>query len=441
MEIQETLLSLFNIISSTGKLAVSQSGPSRNPWTAITPCIVLGEEMKIPFPHGFSSKNLKKRVRITFSTGPDKNGMEVCGDAIGRIIEGPDGASIVITPYRLKLFDASDSQENKPVLERRLNKWCFQRTTGALQGIKFWLRAMRAVSFPLSFFPIAIGSGLACIDGLFAWPVFSLALLGGMAAHAATNLISDYFDFVNGVDTTNALSSHTGVLVDELVAPERILIAAMSCFLLTAFTGGMLVMHVGWPVLLFGLAGIVGGFLYTGGPFAWKYTGLGELSTGFLMGPLMVLGSYYVQTRTISLASVLVSIAIGLLVSAVSWGNNMRDSFFDAQAGVTTLPVKLGPKSALMFLQGLVLLPYFLVPMAIITDRHLWPLIAVWFTLPWAIRILIKMGSSKQSFDALSKRAAHMILPLQVIKLHMRFCLLLLTGCVLLLVLPTIIRP
>jgi 1,4-dihydroxy-2-naphthoate polyprenyltransferase len=429
MDIQEILSIMYTAINSAGKISVSRSGSSTKPWTIIAPCIVQGEEMKIPLPHGFPSGNLKKRFRITFSTGLDGNEREVRGDAIGRIIEEPGAASIAITPYRLKLFDKSDNPEHKPGLERRRNKWCFQRTAGSSKGIKFWLRAMRAVSFPLSFFPISVGAGLAFIDNRFDWPVFMLALLGGMAAHAATNLISDYFDFVNGVDTTNALSSHTGVLVDELIAPDRILIAAMSCFLLTAFCGGMLVMRSGWPVLLFGLAGIVGGFLYAGGPFAWKYSGLGELSSGFLMGPLMGLGSYYVQTRTISPGSILVSIAIGLLVSAVSWGNNIRDSFFDTQAGVLTLPVKLGPKKALLYFRGLILLPYIFVLAAILINHHLLPLIAVCLTVPQAIITLIKMGSSKQNFDALSKRAAQQILPLQVIKLHVRFCLLGLVGC------------
>jgi 1,4-dihydroxy-2-naphthoate octaprenyltransferase len=250
-----------------------------------------------------------------------------------------------------------------------------------------------------------------------------------MAAHAATNLISDYFDFVNGVDTTNALSSHTGVLVDELIAPDRILMAAMTCFLLTAFCGGILVAQIGWPVLIFGVAGILGGFSYTGGPFAWKYFGLGELSTGLLMGPLMVLGSYFVQMHDISLAAVFISIAIGLLVSAVSWGNNLRDVFFDAQAGVTTLPVKLGGKSALLFFRALIILPYGLIASVILFDRRLWPVASICLTLPRALSILFKMGGAKQSLETLSNRAADRILPLQAIKLHMRFCLLTLVGC------------
>ena len=429
MELQATLSRIYALLGESQKIAVSPSGPSRNPWTAIVSCTVKGEEIKVPLPEAFPINSKKKRLRLSFAAGPSQAGPEIYGDAIGKIEENPHGLHMIITPYRLRLIDAANDSGKISVLERRRNTWGFKQTTPAQTGVKFWLRALRAVSFPLSFFPITIGAALAVIENRFDWPVFILALIGGMAAHGATNLLSDYFDFVNGVDTTNALSSHTGVLVDELIGPDRILIAAMSCFLITAFCGGVLVAIVGWPVILFGLAGIAGGFLYSGGPFAWKYVGLGELSTGFLMGPLMVLGSFYVQMHAISPASILLSIAVGLLVSAVSWGNNIRDSFFDGQAGITTLPVKLGPQRALLFFRSILILPYAFATTAILIDHHFLPFILVFLTAPQTIKILLKMGTVRQSFESLSKRASEQILPLQVIRLHLRFCALVLVGC------------
>jgi 1,4-dihydroxy-2-naphthoate octaprenyltransferase len=429
METQEALSTIYRAINSSGAIAIALSGSSRNPWIAVVPCAVQDERIKIPVPPAFPLGATRDRFRISFTSNAQENMRTVCGDGIAAVEKSSDGEAIAITPYRLKLFDASNGATIKTILERRRNTWCLQSAGPEAKGTKFWLRAMRTVSFPLSFFPIAIGAGLALVQGRFDWLILVLALVGGMAAHAATNLISDYFDFVNGVDTTNALSSHTGVLVDELIAPDRILMAAMTCFLLTAFCGGILVAQIGWPVLIFGVAGILGGFSYTGGPFAWKYFGLGELSTGLLMGPLMVLGSYFVQMHDISLAAVFISIAIGLLVSAVSWGNNLRDVFFDAQAGVTTLPVKLGGKSALLFFRALIILPYGLIASVILFDRRLWPVASICLTLPRALSILFKMGGAKQSLETLSNRAADRILPLQAIKLHMRFCLLTLVGC------------
>ena len=40
------------------------------------------------------------------------------------------------------------------------------------------------------------------------------------------------------------------------------------------------------------------------------------------------------------------------------------------------------------------------------------------------------MGTARQAFESLSKRATDQILPLQVIRLHLRFCALMLVGCV-----------
>jgi 1,4-dihydroxy-2-naphthoate octaprenyltransferase len=420
------------IVGANSMLAVSTSG--RSPWTAIVACTVQGEELLLTLPESFPLNAFVKRPRVSFAVGPDAAGQEIHGSGIAQAL-ADDVARVRVMPYRYTLIAPSTVRESGRTIERRQNSWCFQQTSGsgkqaAGYGVRFWLKAARAVSFPLSVLPVCIGTALAFSNAHVDLLLFALALIGGGAAHAATNFISDYFDFVKGLDTTNALSSHTGVLVDELIEPDSVLLAGMICFMITAIAGGALVVLTGWPIIIFGLAGMIGGFMYTGGPMAWKYAGLGEFSTGFLMGPLMVIGAFYVQTRTVGFPAVLLSVAVGLLVSAVSLGNNIRDALFDSKAGITTMPLKTGAASAVFIFRVLVLLPFLLAAVTAAIDLRFAPVLAVFVILPNSIAVAWKIGRGARDFSTLSEQAGRLVLPLQVIKLHMRFCLLMLAGCV-----------
>ena len=397
------------------------------PWTAITPCGFDNDVVVIQTPPSFPFVASDKNVRVSFATATDADGIEIRGDGIACAAKGTTG--IRMKPYRISM--SAPAKQADAVIERRQNAWVRLRPReSSARTPGFWFRAMRAISFPLSVFPILIGTSCALLSGPVDWVLFGLALIGGVAAHAGTNLFSDYSDFVKGVDTTNALSSHTGVLVDELVEPARILLAAAACGLVTAFVGGILAVVVGWPILIFGIGGLLGGFFYTGGPRAFKYLGRGEASAGFLMGPLMVCGAYFVQARTLSVPIILLSIAVGLLVSTVSLANNIRDAFFDREAGITTMPVRLGPQNARVLFRIIIALPYLLVGCAVWFDIRLSPALAVVLSAPWAIRAALRLGRGAcGDLTALSERAARSMLPLQVIQLHTKFCFLLLVGC------------
>ena len=75
-----------------------------------------------------------------------------------------------------------------------------------MDGVSRWLLIIRA-----SVFPMTLTSGL--LGGLFAvagptpaeanWSFFALALFGLVLAHAANNMINDYFDLAGGVDSAS----------------------------------------------------------------------------------------------------------------------------------------------------------------------------------------------------------------------------------------------
>src|SRR5262249_40252247 len=65
-----------------------------------------------------------------------------------------------------------------------------------------WLIITRATVFSMTLTSGLIGGLLAAAAGTFAWTPFLVALFGLVLAHAANNMINDYFDLASGVDTS-----------------------------------------------------------------------------------------------------------------------------------------------------------------------------------------------------------------------------------------------
>ena len=64
-----------------------------------------------------------------------------------------------------------------------------------------WLQATRPFSLTASVLPVVIGAVLAATaDGPVDWPLFPLIVACSLLFHIGTNMVSDYFDYVKGVD-------------------------------------------------------------------------------------------------------------------------------------------------------------------------------------------------------------------------------------------------
>src|SRR5882724_8593857 len=72
----------------------------------------------------------------------------------------------------------------------------------AMDGVSRWLLITRACVFSMTLTSGLIGGLLAAATAPAArWGLFALALLGLVLAHAANNMINDWFDTAGGVDT------------------------------------------------------------------------------------------------------------------------------------------------------------------------------------------------------------------------------------------------
>ena len=84
-------------------------------------------------------------------------------------------------------------------------------------------------------------------------------------------------------------------------------------------------------MLALGLASVAAGYFYTASPFSLAYRGLGEVVVFVFMGPVIVVGAYYVQTEAWAWEPFVASLPIGLLVAAILHANNVRDIENDRQ--------------------------------------------------------------------------------------------------------------
>jgi 1,4-dihydroxy-2-naphthoate octaprenyltransferase len=168
-----------------------------------------------------------------------------------------------------------------------------------------------------------------------------LTLLAALLLQAGTNMVNDYYDHRNGVDSSASLSP-SGVIQQGMLSPRAILIGGLSCFVIGSGLGVLLALRGGPLIWGLGVLGVLIGILYTAGPYPLAYKGFGEIVVFIAMGPAMVLGTYVVQTQTADLVPLLAGAPIGLLVAAILHANNLRDIDTDRANGKLTLAARFG---------------------------------------------------------------------------------------------------
>ncbi len=301
-----------------------------------------------------------------------------------------------------------------------------ETSSGSRSPLIILVQAVRAFSFTASMVPVLVGAMFALsYEGEVRWGLFPLVVVCSLLFHAGTNLVSDYFDFQRGVDRKDTLGS-SGVLVDGLLLPKQVLNAGLLMFALGFLLGLILVYYRGAPIFWLGVIGILGGFFYTGKPIGYKYIALGDLLVFTLMGPLMVIGSYYVLTGTFHTHVLYVSLPIGFLVTAILHANNLRDIVHDTQANVRTLANLFGLKAAKIEYHLLVVAAYLSVVMMVVGGVvKPWVLI-VFLSLPPAVKNMKAINGAQQNNEA-----AIALIDVQTAQHHLLFGILLTVGLIL----------
>ncbi len=266
-----------------------------------------------------------------------------------------------------------------------------------------WLIITRAAVFSMTATSGFIGGLLAVALAETAnYLNFALAVLGLVLAHAANNMINDYFDMEGGVDTdeyTRALYAPHPVLAG-LISKRGLLTAILVVNLIDAAIMLYFVLTVGWPTLVFALAGLFISVFYVAPPIKLKHIGLGEPGVFIVWGPLMIGGTYYVTAGAMPPAWVwLACIPYALVVTTVLIGKHIDKREVDHEKGIRTLPVILGDKASLWLNQALMVL-YYLVTLLLVLSGTLgvWVLLVL-LALP-RLRQVLKIYNEPKPAEA-----------------------------------------
>jgi 1,4-dihydroxy-2-naphthoate polyprenyltransferase len=269
-----------------------------------------------------------------------------------------------------------------------------------LSHSRLWILASRPRTLPAAIAPVLVGTALAAYEDEFHVLPFLAAMVGSTFIQIGTNLSNDYSDARRGADTEDRLGP-VRVTAGGLMPPKHVLAGTYIAFGIAVAAGLYLAAVAGWELLVVGVASILAGVLYTGGPRPYGYEGLGELFVFVFFGIVAVVGSYYVQTEELRWEAFALAVPVGLLSSAILVVNNVRDIDTDRRAGKHTLAVKLGRERARVLFTAMVVLS-FAAPVVILAFGGLTPwLLITLAALPLAVP-LIKTVSSRSDGPALN---------------------------------------
>lgn len=213
-------------------------------------------------------------------------------------------------------------------------------------SLKAWLMLPRFHFMPLTVILVSLGTAIAGHEGYFHLGHFILAMVGSLLVHITVNVINDYHDYVNGIDLNTQrtpFSGGSGVLPERLLQPKQAFWLATISLFIAMGIGIYFVYTMGWS--LFPLLLVAGFSSYFYNIYLSKWM-LGEFFAGLNFGPLIVLGSYYVQTGRYSWEALVASLAPGILTSNLLFLNEFPDWEADRKGGRKHLVISLGKKDA-----------------------------------------------------------------------------------------------
>jgi len=266
-------------------------------------------------------------------------------------------------------------------------------------NIGVWIRELRAPFFTCTLVPVVLGTSVALYDsGVFDLVNFLLVLAGTVSIHAGANMIDDYFDYRSGCDLhpiydelKSPFFGGSRILTDGKLSPRSVYLASMLSFTVGAVIGIYFVFLLGWPILALGVTGLFFGYFHVNYVCKW---GLAEFSLFLNFGPLITVGSYYVQTGHMTLMPWVASIPVGLIMACMLLINQVPDREADARSNKNTIAVRYGEKTAVDVFSGLFIAAYLFVVVSVLLGfMPPYALLAL-ITLPLALRtIIIAEGS------------------------------------------------
>lgn len=258
-----------------------------------------------------------------------------------------------------------------------------------------WFWAIRPFSLGASIVPVVVGTSAALNIIKINWTLFILTLLGSILIQIGTNLTDEYKDHQVAEQVSKYPAPHK-VIARGLLSENAVAVGIILAFGLATVIGLYIVSQTGWVILAIGFTGIAIAYFYSAGPYPIGNLGLGEIIVFLAMGPTMVLAAFFVQTGTFTWPVLLISLPVGLTVTAIMHCNNLRDINEDTIQHKRTIAVFLGWEQGRYFYAALLIGNYVLISLfAILEILPVFTLFGL-ITIPLAFQTAKGIWSAKE---------------------------------------------
>ena len=261
-----------------------------------------------------------------------------------------------------------------------------------------WI-ASRPKTLIVSIAPVLLGLALSLNKEVFSSILVALlTLFASIFIQLGTNYINDLYDYLSGADDENRLGP-IRVVQAGLLSQNQIKKAALFSFGIALVIGIYLVFIGGIPILLIGSFALISGYCYTGGPYPLGYNGLGDIFVFIFYGLIAVPGTYYLQSGTLDIDSIIVGSSIGFIAVAILCVNNIRDINTDRKVGKKTLAVRFGSTFVKILYDKMIIFPYLCV-LLLLTRHHFYlnlDLCLVFLSIPMAVKLIIDIHTKNGS--------------------------------------------
>jgi 1,4-dihydroxy-2-naphthoate octaprenyltransferase len=243
-----------------------------------------------------------------------------------------------------------------------------------------------------SLLPVTVATALAYwLHRTFSFGFFCLTMLGVAALHLGANLINDYYDAFGSDPLNRHITPFSGgsrVIQNGDMQAESVKTLAYF-FLAVGVVCGLALVFAGRPwVAVLGFLGLLAGFCYSASPVQLMSLGLGEVFIFLAFGPLLTLGTYYVQTDKLAPVGAAVGLPLAFLITAIIWINEFPDLEADVAAAKRHLVARLGLRRSRWLYAALMLAPFG--SLFVLLEGFLLPdlLMAALVALPLALRAI-----------------------------------------------------
>ncbi len=258
-----------------------------------------------------------------------------------------------------------------------------------------WLQASRPPFYIATLVPLTAGFVLAGRESIWRPWLFLVINLGAFMVHLATNLANDCFDHLQGADEGSATGG-SRVIQEGRITLRSLVIATITLFGLAFLIAVWLTASQSvWGLWSLILLAFFSSLFYVAPPIRYGWRGFGEVGAGLNMGPVMVVGTYWVLTGHPAWSAFWLSLPIGLMVATILYFQNLPDLASDTAVGKRTLVVRLGNPLAGRILPLFGLAIYGSITALYFTGQLGWLSLLAWLTLPVFYRMWKKVQLSE----------------------------------------------